>query len=76
LKILASQNKIIESDRKLLKAASKEYYEGKIDMTGRKTAYFVCPELEDDVFIPTNNLNHALIKILLKYMFIIEEKET
>jgi ribonuclease R len=43
-------------------------------MTGRKTAYFVCAELEDDVFIPTNNLNHALIKILLKYMFIIEEK--
>jgi ribonuclease R len=47
----------------LIKAASKEYYEGKIDMTGRKTAYFVCAELEDDVFIPTNNLNHALIKI-------------
>jgi ribonuclease R len=30
----------------LIKAASKEYYEGKIDMTGRKTAYFVCAELE------------------------------
>jgi ribonuclease R len=29
-------------------------------MTGRKTAYFVCTDFEEDVFIPTNNLNHAL----------------
>ena len=29
-------------------------------MTGRNTAYFVCTEFEEDVFIPTNNLNHAL----------------
>jgi ribonuclease R len=35
-------------------------------MTGRRTAYFVCPELEDDVFIPTNNLNHALDKDIVK----------
>jgi hypothetical protein len=34
----------------LIKAESKEYYEGKIDM---KNTYFVCPELEEDV--PTNN---------------------
>jgi len=62
LKILAASKKIIESEpgKYLIKAASKEYYEGKIDMTGRKTAYFVCPEFEEDVFIPTNNLNHAL----------------
>jgi ribonuclease R len=68
LKILASQNKIIESEpgKYLIKAESKEYYEGKIDMTGRKTAYFVCAELEDDVFIPTNNLNHALDKDIVK----------
>lgn len=68
LKILASQSKIIESEpgKYLIKAESKEYYEGKIDMTGRKTAYFVCAELEEDVFIPTNNLNHALDKDLVK----------
>jgi len=68
LKILASQNKIIESEpgKYLIKAESKEYYEGKIDMTGRKTAYFVCAELEEDVFIPTNNLNHALDKDIVK----------
>ncbi|MFV8324764.1 ribonuclease R [Flavobacterium sp. ZS1P14] len=68
LKILASQNKIIESEpgKYLVKAVSKDYYEGKIDMTGRKTAYFVCADLEEDVFIPTNNLNHALDKDIVK----------
>src|SRR5690606_24247044 len=25
-----------------------------------RTAYFICPDFEEDVFIPTNNLNHAL----------------
>jgi ribonuclease R len=68
LKILASAKKIIESEpgKYLIKAASKEYYEGKIDMTGRKTAYFICPEFTEDVFIPSNNLNHALDKDTVK----------
>ena len=35
-------------------------------MTGRKTAYFVCADLDEDVFIPTNNLNHALDKDIVK----------
>ena len=68
LKILASQSKIIESEpgKYLIKAASQDYYEGKIDMTGRKTAFFVCPDLDDDVFIPTANLNRALDKDIVK----------
>ena len=68
LKILASSKKIIESEpgKYLIKALSQDYYEGTIDMTGRKTAYFVCPELEEDVFIPTNNLNRALDKDTVK----------
>ena len=62
LKILKAQNKIdeVEPGKYVVVASSKDYYEGKIDMTGRKTAYFVCPDFEEDVFIPTNNLNHAL----------------
>ena len=64
LKILAAQKVIIESEpgKYLVKAVSQDYYEGKIDMTSRRTAYFICEELEEDVFIPTNNLNHALDK--------------
>jgi len=68
LKILASKKEIIETEpgKYLVKAISQDYYEGKIDMTGRRTAYFVCPELEEDVFIPTNNLNRALDKDKVK----------
>jgi ribonuclease R len=64
LKILAAQKVIIESEpgKYLVKAVSQDYFEGKIDMTSRRTAYFICEELEEDVFIPTNNLNHALDK--------------
>lgn len=64
LKLLAAQKKIIESEpgKYLIKAISKDYYEGTIDMTSRKTAYFICEEFEEDVFIPTNNLNKALDK--------------
>jgi len=68
LKILAAQKVIIESEpgKYLVKAFSQDYYEGTIDMTSRKTAYFICDEFEDDVFIPTNNLNHALDKDKVK----------
>ena len=68
LKILAAQKVIIESEpgKYLVKAISHDYYEGTIDMTSRKTAYFICEDFEDDVFIPTNNLNHALDKDKVK----------
>nr|WP_294931605.1 ribonuclease R [uncultured Flavobacterium sp.] len=68
LKILASSKKIIESEpgKYLIKAVSEDYYEGTIDMTSRKTAYFVCPDFTEDVFIPTNNLNRALDKDKVK----------
>ena len=61
LKILKAQDKIHETEFGKYQIISKaEYYEGVIDMTSRKTAYFVCDELEDDVFVPFINLNHAL----------------
>ncbi|WP_125718492.1 ribonuclease R [Flavobacterium ustbae] len=68
LKILAAQNKIIETEpgKYLIKAVSQDYYEGTIDMTSRKTAYFICDEFEEDVFIPSNNLNRALDKDKVK----------
>lgn len=69
-----SRNQIIK-DLKLLKAKGNleepemgkyriisgyDYLEGIIDMTSRKTGYFVSDEVEEDIFIPFNNLNHAL----------------
>lgn len=67
LQILQAKNKITEEDKGKYKIiAQAEYYEGYIDMTSRKTAYFVCPDLEEDAFIPTNNLNKALDGDLVK----------
>lgn len=68
LKILAASKKIIETEpgKYLVKAESQDYYEGTIDMTSRKTAYFICPDFSEDVFIPTNNLNRALDKDKVK----------
>jgi len=68
LKILAAQKVIVESEpgKYLVKGVSQDYYEGTIDMTSRRTAYFICEDFEDDVFIPTNNLNHALDKDRVK----------
>ncbi len=61
LQLLASKGKIEETDKGKYKVIAKtEYYEGIVDMTSRKTGYFVCDDLEDDVFIPFINLNHAL----------------
>jgi ribonuclease R len=61
LKILKAQDKIHETEIGKYQMVSKaEYYEGTVDMTSRKTGYFICDELEDDVFIPFINLNHAL----------------
>jgi len=67
LKFLASKENIQEIEKgKYTVVAKTDYVEGKIDMTSRKTAYFVSAELEEDVFIPTNNLNKALDKDKVK----------
>ncbi|ANO49743.1 ribonuclease R [Flavobacterium columnare] len=62
LKILASKKDILEIEpgKYIVKAQSQDYYEGIIDMTARKTAYLLCEDFEEDVFIPFANLNHAL----------------
>ena len=61
LKLLKVQDKIHETEIGKYQIVSKsEYYEGTIDMTSRKSGYFVCDELEDDVYVPFINLNHAL----------------
>src|SRR6478609_465405 len=62
LKLLAASKKIdeVEPGKFVIVESGQDYFEGTIDMTGRKTAYFICPEFEHDIFIPTQNLNHAL----------------
>ncbi len=61
LLVLKKAGKIEETERGKFRIISKaEYYEGTVDMTTRKSGYFVCKELEEDVYIPFINLNHAL----------------
>ncbi|TDS58158.1 RNAse R [Myroides indicus] len=67
LKRLLSEQKIEEIETgKYRFVPNTNYVEGRIDMTGRKTAYLVSEELENDVFIPTNNLHKALDGDLVK----------
>lgn len=67
LKYLLSKNLIEEVEIGKYQFVPKaNYVEGRIDMTGRKTAYLVSEELEEDAFIPTNNLNKALDGDLVK----------
>ncbi len=64
---LKQKGKIEEQDKGKFKIIAKsEYYEGTIDMTSRKSGYFICEELDDDVYIPFQNLNHALDKDKVK----------
>ncbi|WP_339889613.1 ribonuclease R [uncultured Flavobacterium sp.] len=64
---LKQKGKIEEPEKGKFKIIAKsEYYEGTVDMTTRKSGYFVCDELEEDVYIPFQNLNHALDKDKVK----------
>lgn len=60
LKTLAAQQTLEEVERgKYIINEQTNYYEGIIDMTQQKSAYLICEDLEDDVYISTNNLNKA-----------------
>ncbi len=67
LKILKAKGNLEEPETGKYKIIeNQDYVEGIIDMTSRRTAYFMSPELSEDVFIPLNNLNHALDKDKVK----------
>lgn len=67
LEILKSQKKIEEVSRGKFKLAPKtKYYIGTLDVTSNGNAYFICDELEHDVYIPSRNLNRGLDKDTVK----------
>lgn len=67
LKLLKAKGNIEEPETGKYKIVeNQDYVEGIIDMTSRRTAYFISDELSEDVFIPMNNLNHALDKDKVK----------
>jgi ribonuclease R/exosome complex exonuclease DIS3/RRP44 len=61
LEALKLQQKVEESERGKFKIIPLDkYYIGTIDATTNGNAYFICDELEHDIYIPARNLNKAL----------------
>lgn len=58
---LAAKKKIEKVEKgKFRLNADVDYYTGVLDMTAKGSGYVVVEELNDDVFIPANNINKAL----------------
>ncbi|PTX60501.1 RNAse R [Kordia periserrulae] len=61
LKKLQAKQKIEEVERgKYRVIGNTEYYKGVIDMTTRGQGYVICDDFEEDIFVPSHKLNHAL----------------
>jgi ribonuclease R/exosome complex exonuclease DIS3/RRP44 len=51
-----------ESRGKFILNAKDHYHTGVLDVTSNGNAYFICEDFEDDVFIPSRNINNGLHK--------------
>ncbi len=40
--------------------SDNKYHIGRVDATARGNAYVICDDLEQDIYIPSRNMNHAL----------------
>ena len=67
LEELKGQQKVEEVERGKFKVVPKDkYYIGVLDVTSNGNAYFICDELEKDIYIPSRNLNKGLDKDTVK----------
>jgi ribonuclease R/exosome complex exonuclease DIS3/RRP44 len=58
---LTAQGKLEEVGRgKYILNQTKNYHVGTLDLTSNGNAYFICDDFEDDVFIPSININRGL----------------
>lgn len=58
---LAAKKKIEEVDKgKFQLKTGVDYYKGILDMTAKGSGYVVVEDLNEDIFIPANNINKAL----------------
>ena len=64
---LTATKKIKETDRgKFTINQDKKYHIGTLDLTTNGNGYFICDDFENDIFIPSINLNKALHKDTVK----------
>ena len=67
IEALKSQGKLEEVDRgKYIVNQDKNYHIGTLDLTSSGNAYFICDDFENDVFIPSININRGLDKDTVK----------
>ena len=67
LEELKLQKKVEEVERGKFKTLPMDkYYIGTIDATTNGNGYFICDDLEHDIYIPSRNLNKALDKDTVK----------
>jgi len=67
LEELKGQKKVEEVERGKFKVLPLDkYYIGTLDATTNGNAYFICEELEKDIYIPARNLNRGLDKDTVK----------
>ena len=67
LEKLKGQKKVEELERGKFKILPLDkYYIGTLDATTNGNAYFICDELEKDIYIPARNLNRGLDKDTVK----------
>jgi ribonuclease R len=67
LEELKGQQKVEEIERGKFKIIPLEkYFIGTIDATANGNGYFICDDLEHDIYIPARNLNKALNKDTVK----------
>ncbi|WP_075343309.1 ribonuclease R [Tenacibaculum agarivorans] len=58
---LASSQKIVEVEKGKYKInADRKYHIGTMDLTANGNGYFICDDFEEDIFVPSVNLNKAL----------------
>ncbi len=58
---LAVSRKVIEVEKGKFKInEERKYHFGNIDLTSNGNGYFMCDDFEEDIFVPSVNLNHAL----------------
>ncbi len=61
LKDLVNQGQLKETSKGKYKLTHQShYYIGTLDITHSGKAFFMCDDLEEDIYIPKRNLNHAL----------------
>lgn len=67
LAVLRAQDKIEEVDRGKYKVIPlTKYFIGKLEVTSNGNGYFICDDLDHDIYIPARNLNTALNNDIVK----------